>query len=150
MLVSLKRIGVVSQLRKENNKITVFGTLNLLFPALLLFAGLWILIIILTIFTCNLQIKADSNLAKNSKSAVLMESLTGEVVFSKDEHTRRSPASMTKIMSLKIIFDSYSQGAFKMDDIITTSEYASSMGGSQIFLSVEKMGKYKVSYLCKM
>ena len=77
-----------------------------------------ILIIMLAIFTCNLHSNADSDLVKNSKSAVLMESLTGEVVFSKDEHARRSPASMTKIMSLKIIFDSYSQGAFKMDDIM--------------------------------
>ena len=50
-------------------------------------------------------------------------------------------------MSLKIIFDSYSQGAFKMDDIITTSEYASSMGGSQIFLSVGE--KMKASDLIK-
>ena len=106
-----------------------------------------ILIIMLAIFTCNLHSNADSDLVKNSKSAVLMESLTGEVVFSKDEHARRSPASMTKIMSLKIIFDSYSQGAFKMDDIITTSEYASSMGGSQIFLSVGE--KMKASDLIK-
>ena len=100
-----------------------------------------ILIIVLIVFTCDLQINADSNLVKNSKSAILMESLTGEVVFGKDEHTRRSPASMTKIMSLKVIFDSYSQGLFKMDDIITTSEYASSMGGSQIFLSVGEQMK---------
>ena len=106
-----------------------------------------VLIIILTVFAFNLPIKADSNLVKNSKSAILMESLTGEVVFKKDEHTRRSPASMTKIMSLKIIFDSYSQGAFEMDDIITTSEYAASMGGSQIFLSVGE--KMKASDLIK-
>ena len=47
---------------------------------------------------------SDNSLGLSCGSAVLMESLTGEVVFSKDEHTRRSPASMTKIMSLKIIF----------------------------------------------
>ena len=83
---------------------------------------------------------ASNELANDSKSAILIESTTGEIVFSKDENTRRSPASMTKIMSLKIILDCYNDNRFTMDDLVTTSEYASSMGGSQIFLSVgEKM-----------
>ncbi len=90
---------------------------------------------------------ASNELASNLPSAVLMESSTGEVVFSKDEHKRRSPASMTKVMSLKIILDKYESGLFKMDDLVSTSEYASSMGGSQIFLSVDE--KMKVSDLLK-
>ena len=64
---------------------------------------------------------ASNELANDSKSAILIESTTGEIVFSKDENTRRSPASMTKIMSLKIILDCYNDNRFTMDDLVTTS-----------------------------
>ncbi len=88
-----------------------------------------------------IKTKAADILASNTPYAVVMESVTGEVVFDKNSHERRFPASMTKVMSLKIIFDKYVLGQFKMDDLVTTSEYASSMGGSQIFLSVNEQMK---------
>lgn len=106
-----------------------------------------VLIILFMIFFIDFSVEAEDNLVKNAKSAVLMEASTGEIVYSKDENSRRFPASMTKIMSLKLIFDSYTSGGFKMDDLVTTSEYASSMGGSQIFLSVGE--KMKASDLIK-
>lgn len=102
---------------------------------------IYMFIILFLLITPSLGVNAEDKLTKNSKSAVLMEASTGEIIYSKDENDRRFPASMTKIMSLKVIFDSYATGAFKMDDIITTSEYASSMGGSQIFLSVGEQMK---------
>lgn len=80
-------------------------------------------------------------------SAVLMEAQTGSIIFKKDMDTRRSPASITKIMTLILIFDAIENGALKLEDSVTTSAYAKSMGGSQVFLeegetqSVETMIK---------
>ena len=80
-------------------------------------------------------------------SAVLMEAQTGTIIFQKDMDTRRSPASITKIMTLILIFDAIENGSLKLEDPVTTSAYAKSMGGSQVFLeegetqSVETMIK---------
>lgn len=67
-------------------------------------------------------------------SGVLMEAQTGTVIYQKDSDTRRSPDSITKIMTLILIFDALEKGNLKLDDIVTTSAYAKSMGGSQVFL----------------
>lgn len=67
-------------------------------------------------------------------SGILMEAQTGTVVYRKDADTRRSPASITKIMTLILIFDALDKGSLKMDDTVTTSAHAKSMGGSQVFL----------------
>lgn len=67
-------------------------------------------------------------------SGVLMEAQTGTVIYQKDSDTRRSPASITKIMTLILIFDALEKGNLKLDDIVTTSACAKSMGGSQVFL----------------
>lgn len=66
--------------------------------------------------------------------AVLMEKENGTVIYSRDPDTRRSPASITKIMTLILIFDALEKGNLKMDDVVTTSAHARSMGGSQVFL----------------
>lgn len=65
---------------------------------------------------------------------VLMEARTGTVIFGKDQDTQRSPASITKIMTLILIFDAIENGTLKMEDTVTTSAHAKSMGGSQVFL----------------
>ena len=67
-------------------------------------------------------------------SGILMEVQTGTVIYQKDQDTRRSPASITKIMTLILIFDALEKGNLKMDDVVTTSAHARSMGGSQVFL----------------
>ena len=67
-------------------------------------------------------------------SGILMEAQTGTVIYHKDQDTRRSPASITKIMTLILIFDALEKGNLKMDDVVTTSAHARSMGGSQVFL----------------
>ena len=67
-------------------------------------------------------------------SGVLMESETGTIIYEKDKDTRRSPASITKIMTLILIFDALEKGTLKLEDTVTTSAYAKSMGGSQVFL----------------
>ncbi len=67
-------------------------------------------------------------------SAVLMEASTGQVIFEKNADEQRSPASITKIMTLILIFDAIDAGKIKMTDEVVTSAYAKSMGGSQVFL----------------
>ncbi len=67
-------------------------------------------------------------------SAVLMEASTGTVVLEKNSHEKLHPASVTKIMTLLLIFDAVSQGKIRLEDTVTTSAYAASMGGSQVFL----------------
>ena len=87
------------------------------------------------------------SLGITAPSAVLMEASTGTVVLEKNPHEKLPPASVTKIMTLLLIFDSLSQGKIRLEDSVTTSAYAASMGGSQVFLeegetqSVETMIK---------
>lgn len=69
-----------------------------------------------------------------SPHGVLMEASTGTIIYEKDKDTQVSPASITKIMTLILIFDEMDKGKLKMDDEVTTSAHAKSMGGSQVFL----------------
>lgn len=80
------------------------------------------------------QIPATDDTLIQAPSALLMEATTGTVIYEKDPDTRRSPASITKIMTLILIFDALENGTLKMTDTVTTSAYAKSMGGSQVFL----------------
>ena len=73
-------------------------------------------------------------LASNSKSAILIDALTGEIMFEKNSHERLAPASMTKMMSMLLVLENIEAGVIKWDDIVTVSLNASSMGGSQILL----------------
>lgn len=70
----------------------------------------------------------------SAPSALLMEMSTGQVIYEKNANTKRPPASVTKIMTLLLIFDAIDAGKIKLDDEVTVSEYAASMGGSQVFL----------------
>ncbi len=99
---------------------------------------MFIFIFFLLIFP--LKIYAEEDLAPNAKSAIMIEASTGEILFQKDVNEKLPPASMTKMMSLLLIFEEIDKGNIKWDEMITASEHASSMGGSQIFLKVgEKM-----------
>ncbi len=70
----------------------------------------------------------------SAPSAVLMEASTGQIIYEKDADSARPPASVTKIMTLLLIFDALDEGRITLEDEVTTSEYAASMGGSQVFL----------------
>ena len=65
---------------------------------------------------------------------VLLEASTGKVIYEKEKDTMRSPASITKIMTLILIFDALEEGKLQMEDLVTTSACAKSMGGSQVYL----------------
>ena len=67
-------------------------------------------------------------------AALLMEASTGQIIYEKDADTKRPPASVTKVMTLLLIFDALAEGKIRLEDEVTTSEYAASMGGSQVFL----------------
>ncbi len=78
--------------------------------------------------------KSNLQLAKDAKSAILIERDTGTVLFEKNSREELPPASMTKIMTMLLIMEAIDQGTLRYDEKIRTSEYAASMGGSQIFL----------------
>lgn len=67
-------------------------------------------------------------------SYILMETSTGQIICEQDADVRRSPASITKIMTLLLIFDHLDTGRIKLEDEVITSAHAKSMGGSQVFL----------------
>lgn len=70
----------------------------------------------------------------SAPSVLLMEASSGKVIYEKDADTKRPPASVTKVMTILLIYDALSNGKIQKEDVVTTSEYAASMGGSQVFL----------------
>ncbi len=82
----------------------------------------------------------EDDLLNDGKSAILIESTTGKVLYEKNSHDRYAPASMTKIMSMILIMEAIGDGKLSWNENLVASEYAASMGGSQIFLQPnEKM-----------
>ena len=82
-------------------------------------------------------IKAEElKLAENAKSAILLEPTTGEIIFEKNSHEKLHPASMTKMMSMLLIVEAIEKEIINWNEIVTVSENAASMGGSQILLEV--------------
>ena len=80
-------------------------------------------------------------------SAILMEASTKSVIYEKAPDERRSPASITKIMTAILIFDAIESGKISLEDEVVTSAYAKSMGGSQVYL--EEGEKQTVDTLIK-
>lgn len=99
--------------------------------------GIVLLLGILIMLPCRV---GALNLAENAKSAILIEASTGTIIYEKNSHEKLAPASMTKMMSMLLIVESIEDGKLSWNQMITTSENASSMGGSQILLETgEKM-----------
>ncbi len=98
---------------------------------------LFIVMCVSSVVFANSQKEGDTkdlDLGITSKSAILMAAHTGEILYNKNADERLSPASITKIMTLILSFDAVNNGQINMNDLVTTSEYAKSMGGSQVFL----------------
>lgn len=83
--------------------------------------------------TCY-EVSAEEALDVSAKTAILMEAQTGKVLYEKEADQALPPASVTKVMTLLLIFDALDEGNITLDEEVTTSEYAASMGGSQVFL----------------
>ena len=85
---------------------------------------------------CPLMVKAeDQALIPNAKNGVLMEESTGKIIFEKNKDEKVAVASMTKMVAQILILEAIEKGEIKWTDKVTASSNASSMGGSQIFLS---------------
>lgn len=77
---------------------------------------------------------ADFSEEVNAKSAVLMDANTGKILFEYNADDALPPASVTKVMTLLLVFEALDNGVIKLSDMVSTSEHAASMGGSQIYL----------------
>ncbi len=93
---------------------------------------------ILMVFLCFqpmlVHCEPSPSLEIEAPSVILLELSTGNILYGKGELERRSPASITKIMTLLLIFEELEKGNLKLEDVVTTSAHAKSMGGSQVFL----------------
>lgn len=96
----------------------------------------WLLtgILLAEILFTGMTITVNAAPEVSTPSYIVMEASTGQVICEQDADTRRSPASITKIMTLLIIFEHLKSGRVHLEDRVTTSAYAKSMGGSQVFL----------------
>lgn len=107
-----------------------------------------VLCVLLCSQTCYMAVVAGSPILKeedvaaegttemelSAETAILMEAETGRVLFEREADKALPPASVTKVMTLLLIFDALEDGKITLDEEVTTSEYAASMGGSQVFL----------------
>lgn len=75
-----------------------------------------------------------TDLGLTSKSALLMEEDTGTILYEQNSHEALPPASVTKVMTLLLIYEGERDGKFDWTDTVQVSEHAASMGGSQVFL----------------
>jgi serine-type D-Ala-D-Ala carboxypeptidase (penicillin-binding protein 5/6) len=106
-----------------------------LFIRLLLFASIFILPISANVHAEEKKTNTRGvQLANDAKSAILIERDTGTVLYEKNAHEKLPPASMTKIMTMLLIMEAIDKGELSYKEKVRASEYAASMGGSQIFL----------------
>ena len=107
-------------------------------------------ILILVILLSALGIHAfaaDFSEEVNAKSAVLMDANTGKILFEYNADDALPPASVTKVMTLLLVFEALDNGVIKLSDMVSTSEHAASMGGSQI--NLEPRAQMSVDELIK-
>lgn len=91
-----------------------------------------LLAVLMLTVSMRLPVYADMDIT--APSAMLIEASTGQVIYEKEATQRRSPASITKIMTLLLTFEALENGKISLGDSVLTSEHAASMGGSQVFL----------------
>lgn len=95
----------------------------------------------------ELPMKAEAPITLTSPSAILCEASTGQVIFEKNADERRPVASVNKVMTILLTLEAVDEGRVSLDDQVTVSPRAASMGGSQAFLDAGE--RYKLSELLK-
>lgn len=90
----------------------------------------------------------ESKVQISAPSALLMEASTGQVIYEKNADERRSPASITKIMTMLLAMEALAEGDISLQDEVVTSEYASSMGGSQVYLAAGEIQTVETLLKC--
>jgi len=103
-------------------------------------------ICIILVLGNGMTVRAEVNIS--APSAILTEASTGQVIYEINADERRSPASITKIMTLLITFEKLEKGNIKLDDQVITSDYASSMGGSQVYLAANEIQTLETMIKC--
>ncbi|MBQ1517508.1 MAG: D-alanyl-D-alanine carboxypeptidase [Clostridia bacterium] len=93
-----------------------------------------ILVLYLAVYGISLSVSGEEKLEVSAPSALLMEQETGRVIFAKNAHEKRACASVTKIMTLCLIFEALESGKISYDSIVTASPFAAAAGGSDIWL----------------
>lgn len=76
----------------------------------------------------------ETGLKVDAKAAVLMDAASGEVLFARNAHKKLPPASVTKVMTMLLVMEACESGKISLDDTVTVSERAASMGGSQMYM----------------
>lgn len=94
------------------------------------------LAVILLVPLCTVGTSALSEEELSSPSAILIEPTTNKILFEKNAYEERACASITKVMTLLLVMEAIEEGKISYDDVVTTSEHAKSMGGSDIWLEV--------------
>lgn len=94
-----------------------------------------IAIILGCILFCTEGMTVMANVSISAPSVILLEASTGQIIYEVNSTERRCPASITKIMTLLLAFEQIKAGKIKPEDQVLTSEHASSMGGSQVYLA---------------
>ena len=99
--------------------------------------------ILIAIMPMNLSFANEDNapLSVSSKSAILMDVGSGQILYEKNAHDKLPPASVTKVMTMLLICEALDSGKITLDDSVQISENAASMGGSQIFLEAGEVQK---------
>lgn len=92
------------------------------------------ILLIIGVYFCFWGLASAEELAINAKSAILVDYLSGEVLYEKEADTRLAPASMTKLGSMLLIMEALDDESLTLEDKVTISADASKMGGSQLFL----------------
>ena len=96
----------------------------------------------------SLTMPVSAEVKISSPSVVLMESSTGKVIYELNATDRRSPASITKIMTLLLTFEQLEAGKIALEDEVLVSTYASSMGGSQVYLAEGEIQSLETMIKC--
>lgn len=109
-----------------------------IFPVLGILFLLFLLAPLITSGDAKADTATGSAVNITAGAAVLIEGDTGEILYEKKKDTELVPASITKIMTLTLIFEALDQGKISLDDPVSVSEYAAGMGGSQVFLEPQE------------
>lgn len=107
-------------------------------------SAVFFVLLILTVSSINVS----ANVAIHAPSAILMEASTGEIIWELNASERRSPASITKIMTLLITFEKLAEGKLALTDEVVTSAHAKSMGGSQVYLEEGELQTLETMIKC--
>ncbi len=105
-------------------------------------------LLLAVVFWVTAALPVSANVSVSSPSVILIESSTGQVIYESNSTERRSLASVTKIMTLLLTFEALDAGKVKLTDDVLTSEHASSMGGSQVFLAQGEVQSLETMIKC--